>query len=245
MKDLQKKKYIVSCYKLALKTFHTMNNIWQSERNCFLANFQNKNQCCNNILKFIQLVLTPSRYVNEGSRFEMLRTKVNQQLAFEGYSVNEKGIFTEIKKAEKISDVEIRVDNLKQELAERNTHQEIFKYCTPELVGNDYFHAVFEANKGLFQRIRELSGLSTDGNQLIEEVFSTNPILEINNYQTQSEKDEHKGFCNLLKGLCGMFRNTSAHEPKLYWPIEKQDALDILGMISYCHRRLDNVKRVR
>jgi uncharacterized protein (TIGR02391 family) len=110
---------------------------------------------------------------------------------------------------------------------------------------NNYFHAVFEANKGLFQRIRDVSGLTEDGNKLIEQVFSKTPILIINNYQSKSEQDEHKGFCNLLKGICGMFRNPEAHETKITWNMSEQDALDILCMISYCHRRLDNAQRIR
>ena len=48
-----------------------------------------------------------------------------------------------------------------------------------------------------------------------------------------------------LKGLCSMFRNPTAHEPKVDWNISEQDALDILGIISYCHRRLDNAQRIR
>lgn len=80
---------------------------------------------------------------------------------------------------------------------------------------------------------------------MIEEVFSQNPILIINNYQTNSERNEHMGFCNLLKGLCGMFRNTIAHEPKIEWEIKEQDALEILSIISYCHRRLDNAQKIR
>lgn len=40
-----------------------------------------------------------------------------------------------------------------------------------------------------------------------------------------------------------MFRNPEAHQPKIYWNIEEQDALEILGLISYCHRRLDNAKK--
>ena len=43
----------------------------------------------------------------------------------------------------------------------------------------------------------------------------------------------------------GMFRNPEAHEPKVLWNIEEQDALEILGIISYCHRRLDNAQRIR
>lgn len=37
-----------------------------------------------------------------------------------------------------------------------------------------------------------------------------------------------------------MFRNPTAHEPKVDWEISEQNALEILGIISYCHRRLDN-----
>ena len=42
-----------------------------------------------------------------------------------------------------------------------------------------------------------------------------------------------------------MFRNTEAHVPKIYWDLEEQDAIEILGMISYCHRRLDNAQKIR
>ena len=42
-----------------------------------------------------------------------------------------------------------------------------------------------------------------------------------------------------------MFRNTEAHEPKINWNIDKQDALEILGIISYCHRRLDNSQKIK
>ena len=134
---------------------------------------------------------------------------------------------------------------MKTKLEQRKTHTDIFKYCKAELLANNYFHSVFEANKGLFQRIRDLSLHNDDGNRLIEYVFSSTPILIINNFQSKSEQDEHKGFCNILKGLCGMFRNPEAHEPKISWEITEQDALEILSMISYCHRRLDNAQKIR
>lgn len=210
-----------------------------------LANEQNKHKCSNQILKFIGLVLAPSRFVNNHAKFNELRISINQQLAFVGYELQENGKYRVVEQASTISDVEIKVANLKQELEKRNAHQEVFKYCTAELLQNNYFHSVLEANKGLFQRIRDLSTIQKDGISLIEEVFSKNPILIINNYQTSSEQNEHNGFCNLLKGLCSMFRNPTAHEPKIDWDISEQDALDILGIISYCHRRLDNVQRIR
>lgn len=210
-----------------------------------LAQNQNKIKCSNHILKFIGLALAPSRYVDKPDEFERRRTLVNQQLAFVGYELKEDGKFREIKPASTISDVQIKVDNLKQELEKRNAHSEVFKYCKAELLQNNYFHSVLEANKGLYQRIRDLSGIKTDGKTLIEQVFSSNPILIINNYQLASEKNEHEGFCNLLKGLCGMFRNPTAHEPKIDWEVTEEDALEILGIISYCHRRLDKAQKIR
>lgn len=221
-----------------------LNTKWKRLYNAF-AEFQNREKCSNNILNFIKLALSPSRYVNDKEKYDMLRNRINQQLAFVGFSIKEDGTILKVAKASLISDVQIKADNLKQEIEKRKGHHELIKYCNAELLSNNYFHAVFEANKGLFERIRELSGLLSDGNALIEEAFSQNPILIINNFITKSEKDEHKGFCNILKGLCGMFRNTEAHEPKIYWNISEQDALEILGIISYCHRRLDNAHKIR
>jgi uncharacterized protein (TIGR02391 family) len=217
---------------------------WKRLYNAF-AGFQNLNKCSNNILNFIEHSLEPARYVNNQTEFEEKRMLINQQLNFIGYQYNENGKFSEVEQVSTISEVQIRAENLKSELKNRSTHTEIYKYCNAELLANNYFHSVFEANKGLFQRIRELSQQTDDGNRLIELVFSTNPILIINKYQSNSEKNEHTGFCNILKGLCGMFRNPNAHEPKIDWNISEQDALEILGMISYCHRRLDNAQKIR
>jgi uncharacterized protein (TIGR02391 family) len=208
-----------------------------------LAKNQNEIKCSNHILNFIGYALAPSRYVDRPEEFERLRTAINQQLAFVGYELQPNGKYREIEKANTILDVQIKADNLKQELEKRKAHPEVFKYCKVELLQNNYFHSVLEANKGLFQRIRDFSGIQTDGNALIEQVFSTNPILIINNYKTSSEINEHNGFCNLLKGLCAMFRNPTAHEPKIDWDLSEQDALEILGIISYCHRRLDKAQK--
>lgn len=210
------------------------------------ANEINTHHCSNNIIAFLQLVLDPARYVGDKELFESRRQAVNNQLAFEGLEIDETGKAVALKeKASRLQDIELRVNGLHNKLEQRNAHPAIFAFCRAELIAENYFHAVMEANKGLFQRIRDISGVEADGNRLIEQVFSNNPIVIINNFTTQSEKDEHSGFCNLLKGLCAMFRNPLAHEPKVEWPISEQDALEILGIISYCHRRLDNAQKIR
>ncbi|PAW79178.1 MAG: hypothetical protein B9S32_04270 [Verrucomicrobia bacterium Tous-C9LFEB] len=41
----------------------------------------------------------------------------------------------------------------------------------------------------------------------------------------------------------GTFRNPSAHAPRVLWSISEQDALDLLTMASFLHRRLDKAAR--
>lgn len=209
------------------------------------ALYQNTYRCANNIVVFLQNILAPQRYINNQEMYQTIKGEVNKQLAFEGLHLNDENQICSVEKAAKISDVKIRVEGLRNKLIQQGAHQQVFAYCNEELLANNYFHSVFEANKGLFNRIRDLSGVQEDGNRLIEQVFSNDPVLIINNYQSTSEKDEHKGFCYLLKGLCGMFRNPEAHEPRVDWEISEQDSLEILGIISYCHRRLDKAQKIR
>jgi len=71
------------------------------------------------------------------------------------------------------------------------------------------------------------------------------PKLALSKLETESQKSEQSGFMNLLKGIFGMFRNTTAHAPKIIWNIDENDALDILSLISLVHRRLDNSTQAR
>ena len=54
--------------------------------------------------------------------------------------------------------------------------------------------------------------------------------LAINALSTESQKKEQSGFANLVKGTFGMFRNTTAHEARILWPMGKADAEDLLWM---------------
>jgi len=89
-----------------------------------------------------------------------------------------------------------------------------------------------------------LSGLTTDGAELVSKAFSgQSPILVIEPLITESEKSEQKGFANLLVGLFGAVRNPLAHVPKNNWPMCEQDALDILTLVSLIHRKLDRAQK--
>ena len=117
-------------------------------------------------------------------------------------------------------------------------HPEVLKYCRTELMQANYFHAVFEATKGLAQRIRDMVSIEADGAALVDRVFSIErPLLAMNALQTETEK-------SLLKGCFGAVRNPLAHEPKILWEGE-DDAADYLSLISLLHRKLDDCVSTR
>ncbi len=212
---------------------------WKRIFNSFV-DFQNRTQISNNIYTFILNSLNPARFVGSKNRFEELRIQTNQHLFFAGFQIAETGKLQKVKTAKILSEVEQRVNQLKTKLQNRNAHNLIFKFCKAELLSENYFHSVFEAVKSVAERIRQLSGSNKDGSQLIDEVFRiNNPIVRINDLISETDKSEHKGFANLLKGVFGMFRNTTAHAPKIKWDIDELDALDILSTISLIHRKLD------
>lgn len=210
--------------------------------------YQNTKHKSDAILLFCVNYFKPVRFVNKNpSLFEKQRTLFNRAAGFDGWEISNEGKLLHRNKTKTISEAEERVNYLRFELEKRTTHSQVLKYCTIEILNDDYFHMVEEAVKGLFERVREISGVSNeDGASLIDKVMSEkSPIILINNFQTRSEISEHKGFNSLLKSLYSLFRNPSAHSPREKWSLDKVDTLDVLGIISLCHRKLDKAFRIK
>lgn len=217
------------------------NTKWRRLYNAF-ADWQNRCQCSNHILKFIQDALQPVRYLGREEVFHDRRIEINKRLSFIGTELTESGIYREVDKASTISEAEERANRLKHKLESRNVHATIMDYCKAELLVENYFHSVFEATKSIADRLRGMTGLYADGNNLVEVAFSTtNPLVRVNLLQTDTDRSEHLGLCNLIKGIFGLIRNPTAHEPKIKFVIVEDEALDILNTISFIHKRLDKV----
>ncbi|WP_232435592.1 TIGR02391 family protein [Burkholderia ubonensis] len=113
-------------------------------------------------------------------------------------------------------------------------------FCRSELVADNYFHAVLEASKSVAAKLRERTGLTDDGATLVDRALGGNPpMLAINALADDSQLSEQRGFANLVKGMFGMFRNTTAHAPRVHWNMTRNDAEDLLTLASLIHRRLD------
>jgi len=213
---------------------------WKRLYNAFV-NDQNKRQYGNKVLSFIATALQPTRYINNRKLYRSILMDINTVLAFHGLEFKDDGKFHTIKSVSTLTEAEKRAKKLKTSIFDRNLHEDLLRFCRAEFLQDNYFHAVLEATKSVASKVRSITGLNSDGAQLIDDAFGgSNPILKINAFKTDTEKNEQRGFTNLAKGLFGTFRNPTAHAPKIEWNLEEQDALDLFTLASYVLRRIDN-----
>jgi uncharacterized protein (TIGR02391 family) len=204
-----------------------------------------RQDCCGNcLIAFMYKAMNPVRYTANRESFEQYRHELNQILIFCGYSLEENGKLKIQKAAQTLNEAEERAGKLRGELSRRAVHADVLKFCRAELVRNNYFHAVLEATKSVADKIRQQSGLTSDGAQLVDEAFALGktgiPLLAFNSLQTDTERNEQNGMINLMKGMFSAFRNPTAHAAKISWAITEQDAFDLLTLASLLHRRIDS-----
>jgi uncharacterized protein (TIGR02391 family) len=201
---------------------------------------QNSKQNRAHALEFIRLAMKPARYSREPERYEPMRALLNQALAFAGLVVDQAGTLTVAEPAQTLPEAQRRARELRADLEGRGVHPDVLAFCRGELLADNYFHAVQEAVKSVADKMRTRSGLTDDGAILVDRVLGGDPpLLAINSRATASERSEQSGFANLVRGTFGMFRNPTAHEARIHWSMSKEDAEDLLTIVSLIHRRLD------
>ena len=204
------------------------------------AQDQNKPQDRTYILGFIPKAMKPERYVRSPERFEPMRAHLNRALSFAGLAVDAAGVLAPVEQARTLSEAQRRAQELRADLTTRGVHPDVLRFCREEMLAYNYFHAVMEAVKSVADKLRARTGLTDDGAALVDRTLTGDPpMLAINPLKTESEKSEQKGFANLLRGTFGMFRNTTAHEARINWPMTKDDREDLFSLVSLIHRRLD------
>lgn len=80
---------------------------------------------------------------------------------------------------------------------------------------------------------------------LFNTVFALNdPFLFFNSLKTDSERNKHNGLKGLLSATFHFVRNHEAHTPKINWKIDETKDLDILTLISFAHKYLDECHKM-
>ena len=112
---------------------------------------QSRENSGNNVANFILRVMDPVRYRGQRDVFDERRHDLNVALAFAGLQVREDGKLEGVALATTLTEAAQRASRLRSELMRRGISGEVLRYCQPELLEGDYFHAVFEATKSIAQ----------------------------------------------------------------------------------------------
>lgn len=205
---------------------------------------QDRNGCGNNVIDFIQKTITPKRY-DDNKQFESDRAAINEKLLYEGYEINENGELLQCKKAQTITEAKERSQKIKTKIRGMKIHSEIIKYCDEEWLNEDYFHAMEEVAKSVFDRLRQMTEIQQDGGALATACFSLGqsgiPVLALNKLETESEQSEQKGFMNFCIGFYGLYRNPKAHNARVNDEVKLEQFAEVLVVASIIHERLDQV----
>jgi uncharacterized protein (TIGR02391 family) len=195
------------------------------------------------LVTFITEVMAPVRYRSDPSAFTARQDALNEVLVHVGLRINDAGRVARGPKASTLSEAAQHANSLRLELRRRGTHPEVLRYCTQEVLERNWFHAALEATKSISNRLRAMTGATSDGAALIDTTLalgSSGARVAINAGVSPTDRSEQTGLANLCKGLVGLFRNPTAHDPRITRTVTSDELLEILTTISMVHRRLDN-----
>jgi uncharacterized protein (TIGR02391 family) len=204
-----------------------------------LAEKQNRTQGANSTVAFITKAMAPVSYRNDPQLFTRRQQDLNEVLVHIGLRVTDTGQVARGAAAATLDEAAERAGSIRTELRRRGIHAYAMRYCTDEILAKNNFHALLEAAKSIPDRIRLLTGFTSDGSTLLDEAMglSSTPKLRINALADDSDASEHKGFANLIRGLLGLYRNTTARTPRIRRVVSDDELLEALTTISMIHRR--------
>jgi len=210
---------------------------------------QKKDKSGNCVIRFVTEAMNPVRYHAEHAEMSELQGELNEVLIYVGLQVTDEGKVARTKggAAKTLNEATKRAGAIYNELQRRNVHPEVLKYCNTELFQKNNFHALLEASKSIPDRLRTMTGRKEDGAILVQKTLLSreNKLVSINADKDETDRSEQKGFGNLIIGLLGMYRNTTAHPAKIHREVTDEELLEAFATFSMVHRRLDDAKNKR
>lgn len=205
--------------------------------NSVLHQIQNSAYGTYNILKIIENLCNPEEFYGNAEEHRDIVKSINEVLEFYALNVSKKGEIIRLSEKRTVPNEKESEDA--KLFTSRHFHHEIVKHSKDLFIEGNYFHAVFESCKAFDKYVKIKSGIDKHGTDLMSNALSLKGPLKLNKQITETERNEQEGLMHLCMGLMRAIRNPESHEPKLDWNISREDALDILSLISFLYRQID------
>jgi uncharacterized protein (TIGR02391 family) len=115
-------------------------------------------------------------------------------------------------------------------------HPIVFEHAFQHYKNGHLREAVLNSIVAVFDLIRERAELAQDGQHLVSEAFSLErPHLIFSELQTESGRNDQKGFLQILSGAYAGIRNPKAHS--LQHDLDEHKAAQYLVFVSLLARR--------
>jgi uncharacterized protein (TIGR02391 family) len=123
-------------------------------------------------------------------------------------------------------------------------HPKIIEVSRSLFETGHHSQAIFESFKAIISLIKEKTGRTEDGRDLMAKVFNENaPIIKFNNQMNQSEKDEQEGFKLLFMGAMVGIRNPKAHDN--YIQKDPNKTLEYLAFADLLMKKIEEAMPVK
>lgn len=123
-----------------------------------------------------------------------------------------------------------------------SVHPRLLSACGQQFADGHYRTAILDAGIALVQYVKERSGSSADGTNLMTTVFSVKkPVLAFNDLMDQTDEDEQQGFMHMFVGAVQGLRNPRAHSLD---PDTPEYAVEAISFLSFLAKQLDTARKV-
>ena len=140
--------------------------------------------------------------------------------------------------ANRFAYAEVATTYIEHPFDHRNIHPSLPKSVRKLFDDGHYAQSTFEAFKFVDREVARLAECSESGFKLMMKAFAeTSPMLKLTLCNTNSEKDEQKGFQFLFAGSILAIRNPRGHEHSVN--DSPDECLDYLALASTLLRRIE------
>jgi len=185
------------------------------------------------ILEVLKAACGPQEAPGRGG----VRGKVNECLSFYGLHIDNGG---ELRRTEA---ARVDPDGDREAFMQRNYHRLVKDAARAGFLQGDYFRAVSNSCRELEGLVRGKSGLEMSGRVLMASALNPKAGLAVSlpGASVATRDSVQEGIMHMCMGIMASASHPTTHESERSFPISRDEALDMLGVISHLCRQVDKM----